>query len=49
MIDTEGAGLGLAIVSECIANHQGKIESIEPRQDEQGARIRVELPLLAAL
>lgn len=49
MIDTEGAGLGLAIVSECVANHQGKIESIEPRQDEQGARIRVELPLLAAL
>ena len=38
-------GLGLAIVSECVANHQGKVESIEPRQDEQGARIRVELPL----
>ncbi|HYE36887.1 HAMP domain-containing sensor histidine kinase [Methylocaldum sp.] len=47
-IDTEGAGLGLAIVSECVANHQGKVESIEPRQDEQGARIRVELPLVEA-
>ncbi len=48
-IDTEGAGLGLAIVSECVANHQGKIESIDPRQDEHGARIRVELPLVEAL
>lgn len=46
MTDTEGAGLGLAIVSECVTNHQGKVESIEPRQDEQGARIRVELPLV---
>jgi two-component system sensor histidine kinase GlrK len=46
--DTEGAGLGLAIVSECVANHQGKVESIEPRQDEKGARIRVELPLVEA-
>lgn len=46
LTDAEGAGLGLAIVSECVANHQGKVESIEPRQDEQGARIRVELPLV---
>lgn len=49
MIGAEGAGLGLAIVSECVANHRGKVESIEPRQDQQGARIRVELPLAEAL
>jgi two-component system sensor histidine kinase GlrK len=48
-IDAEGSGLGLAIVSECVANHQGKVEVIEPRQDEQGARIRVQLPLVEAV
>lgn len=43
-----GSGLGLAIVSECVANHQGRVEIIEPRQDEKGARFRVELPLAEA-
>ncbi len=47
--ETEGSGLGLAIVSECVANHQGKIEIIEPREDERGARVRIELPLARAL
>ena len=45
---TEGTGLGLAIVSECVANHRGRIAILEPRQDERGARIRVELPLTEA-
>jgi two-component system sensor histidine kinase GlrK len=42
---SEGAGLGLAIVTECVAGLHGKVELIEPRQDETGARIRVELPM----
>ncbi len=41
----EGPGLGLAIVREYVANHQGKVEIIDSRQDQQGARIRVQLPL----
>lgn len=41
----EGPGLGLAIVREYVANHQGKVDLIEPRQDQQGARFRVQLPL----
>ena len=41
----EGSGLGLAIVAECVAGHQGRVEALEPRQDEKGARFRVELPL----
>ncbi|MDD5036897.1 MAG: HAMP domain-containing sensor histidine kinase [Methylococcaceae bacterium] len=43
--DVEGSGLGLAIVSEYVANHQGKVDIVEPRQDQQGARIRVQIPL----
>ncbi|MGR9108365.1 MAG: sensor histidine kinase [Gammaproteobacteria bacterium] len=38
-------GLGLAIVKEYVVNHQGKVEVIEPRQDQPGARIRVQIPL----
>ncbi|WP_240502597.1 MULTISPECIES: sensor histidine kinase [Methylocaldum] len=45
---TEGTGMGLAIASECVANQRGKIEVLEPRQDKQGARIRVQLPLVEA-
>lgn len=43
--DVEGPGLGLAIVREYVANHQGKVDIIDSRQDQQGARIRVQLPL----
>jgi len=41
----EGPGLGLAIVKEYVANHQGKIDIIDSRQDQPGARIRVQIPL----
>lgn len=41
----EGPGLGLAIVHEYVANHQGKVEIIDSRQDQPGARIRVQIPL----
>ncbi len=44
-LHTEGAGLGLAIVREYVANHQGKVDIVEPRQDQHGARIRVQIPL----
>lgn len=42
---TENHGLGLAMVREYVAHHQGKIEFIDPRQDHRGARIRVRIPL----
>jgi two-component system sensor histidine kinase GlrK len=41
----EGPGLGLAIVREYVANHQGKVDIIDSRQDQHGARIRVQIPL----
>jgi two-component system, NtrC family, sensor histidine kinase GlrK len=41
----EGPGLGLAIVKEYVVNHQGKVDIIDARQDQQGARIRVQMPL----
>jgi len=41
----EGPGLGLAIVKEYVANHQGKVDIIDSRQDQHGARIRVQIPL----
>lgn len=41
----EGCGLGLAIVRDYVANHQGRVDIIDSRQDQQGARIRVQLPL----
>ena len=40
-----GPGLGLAIVREYVANHQGKADIIDSRQDQPGARIRVQIPL----
>lgn len=43
--NTEGPGLGLAIVKEYVTNHQGKVEIIDARQDQHGARIRVQIPL----
>lgn len=44
--NVEGPGLGLAIVKEYVANHQGKVDIIDSRQDQHGARIRVQLPLI---
>lgn len=41
----EGPGLGLAIVKEYVANHQGKVDIIDARQDQQGTRIRIQIPL----
>ncbi|WP_374089810.1 sensor histidine kinase [Methylomicrobium lacus] len=41
----EGPGLGLAIVKEYVANHQGKVDVIDARQDQQGARLRVQIPI----
>ena len=41
----EGPGLGLAIVKEQVTNHQGKVDIIDSRQDQQGTRIRVQIPL----
>jgi two-component system sensor histidine kinase GlrK len=43
----EGPGLGLAIVKEYVANHQGKVDIIDSRQDQHGARVRVQIPLSA--
>jgi two-component system sensor histidine kinase GlrK len=37
--------LGLAIVREYVTNHQGKVDIIDSRQDQHGARIRVQIPL----
>ena len=44
----EGPGLGLAIVKEYVTNHQGRVDIIDSRQDQQGARIRVQIPLTGA-
>jgi two-component system sensor histidine kinase GlrK len=41
----EGPGLGLAIVKEYVTNHQGQVDIIDARQDQHGARIRVQIPL----
>jgi len=43
--NVEGPGLGLAIVKEYVTNHQGKVDIIDSRQDQQGARICVQIPL----
>jgi two-component system sensor histidine kinase GlrK len=41
----ENRGMGLAIVKEYVANHQGKVSIIDAREDQHGARIRVQIPL----
>lgn len=41
----ENHGLSLAMVKEYVARHQGKIEFIDPRQDQHGARVRVLIPM----
>jgi two-component system sensor histidine kinase GlrK len=41
----KGTGFGLAIVSECVASHHGKVEVAEPRGGMTGARIRVQIPI----
>ncbi len=43
---SEGSRLCLAMLGEYVANHQGRVEIIESRQDMHGARIRVQLPLM---
>ncbi|MCQ8104721.1 ATP-binding protein [Methylomonas sp. SURF-2] len=43
--DRERHGLGLAMVREYVAHHQGKVEFIDPRLDYFGARVRVRIPL----
>ena len=43
--DAEGPGLGLTIVREYVANHHGKVDLIDSRQDQHGARVRVQIPL----
>jgi len=43
--NVEGPGLGLAIVREYVTHHQGKVDIIDARQDQHGARIRVQIPL----
>ena len=45
----ESSGLGLAIVKEYVTNHQGKVDIIDPRQDQPGTRIRVQIPLTGEL
>jgi two-component system sensor histidine kinase GlrK len=42
--NTVGAGLGLAMVCEYLAHCQGRIAIVEPRQDHQGARVRIQIP-----
>lgn len=44
----ENHGLGLAMVREYVAHHQGRIEFIDPRQDHLGARVIVQIPLVLA-
>jgi two-component system, NtrC family, sensor histidine kinase GlrK len=44
-VNTEGLGLGLAIVKEYVTNHHGKVDVIDTRHDQNGARIRVQIPL----
>jgi two-component system sensor histidine kinase GlrK len=41
----EGSGLGLAIVNEYVSNHQGRVDIIDSRQDHQGVRFLVQIPL----
>ncbi|NJD05518.1 MAG: HAMP domain-containing histidine kinase [Methylococcaceae bacterium] len=45
-LDTDGTGLGLAMVSEYLVHCQGRIEIVEPREDRHGARIRIHIPIV---
>jgi two-component system, NtrC family, sensor histidine kinase GlrK len=45
----ESLGLGLAIVKEYVATHHGKVEIIDARHDQHGARIRVQIPLIGEI
>jgi len=44
-LGVKGTGFGLAIVAECVANHHGKVEVLQSREDDAGARIRVQIPM----
>lgn len=44
-LGVKGTGFGLAIVAECVANHHGKVEVLQSRDDDAGARIRVQIPM----
>jgi two-component system sensor histidine kinase GlrK len=44
-LGVKGTGFGLAIAAECVANHHGKVEVLESRDDEAGARVRVQIPI----
>jgi len=40
----KGSGVGLAIVAECVAVHNGKIEALEPSPGKSGALFRISMP-----
>jgi two-component system sensor histidine kinase GlrK len=44
-LGVRGTGFGLAIVAECVANHHGKVEVLESRGGDAGARIRIQIPM----
>ena len=44
-LGVKGTGFGLAIVAECVANHHGKVEVLQSREDDAGARVRVQIPM----
>jgi two-component system sensor histidine kinase GlrK len=46
-LGVKGTGFGLAIVAECVANHHGKVEVLESREGDAGARFRVQIPIQA--
>lgn len=41
-----GLGLGLSIAAACAANHEGRIEIVDPRHPKRGARFRIQIPLV---
>lgn len=48
-VGVKGTGFGLAIVSEFVASHRGKVEVMEPHGGKRGARVRVKIPLKAVI